>query len=101
MNSLWFRIIIGLFTAYIAFNSDFAMANKPKSDFGVHAKVAAVYVHAAIKAGREVYSKDVVAHLGMTASLQATESWEQDDILLLPAQFFRYQPSFPTEGGLE
>ena len=50
------------------------------------AKVAD-YIHAVIEADRTVYSEYIVERLGETISLRATENWEKDNTLLLPAQF--------------
>ncbi len=49
--------------------------------------LAADYIHAVIEADRTVYSEYIVERLGETISLRATENWEKDNTLLLPAQF--------------
>lgn len=50
------------------------------------AKVAD-YIHAVIEADRTIYSEYIVERLRETISLRATENWEKDNTLLLPAQF--------------
>ena len=49
--------------------------------------VAADYIHAVIEADRTIYSEFIVERLAQAANLPATETWEQDNTLLLPAQF--------------
>ena len=54
---------------------------------GIPAKVAAEFIHAVIEAGRTTYSKKVVEHLTRQDVINASENWEQENTLLLPAQF--------------
>ena len=54
---------------------------------GIPAKVAAEFIHAVIEAGRTTYSKKVVEHLSRQDAIAASENWEQENTLLLPAQF--------------
>ncbi|QPJ63459.1 MAG: DUF3365 domain-containing protein [Candidatus Nitronauta litoralis] len=49
--------------------------------------VAADYIHAVIEADRTIYSEFIVERLTETVNLPATENWQQDNTLLLPAQF--------------
>ncbi len=49
--------------------------------------VAADYIHAVIEADRTIYSEFIVERLAQAANLPATETWKQDNTLLLPAQF--------------
>ena len=61
----------------------FAEANRS----GVPARVAADYIHAVIEAGRTIYSEVVVERMGVTIDLKATEHWDKENTLPLPAQF--------------
>jgi hypothetical protein len=45
------------------------------------------YIHAVIEAGRTIYSEVIVERLGFTIGLKATENWQQENTLPLPAQF--------------
>ncbi len=54
---------------------------------GIPARVAAEYIHSVIEAGRTIYSEVIVERMGVTIDLKATEHWEKEDTLLLPAQF--------------
>jgi hypothetical protein len=64
------------------------------------AKDAADYIYATVNAGRAFYTKEVVQRLGKTKSLKATESWEKDNTLLLPAQFLSLSAQEASEYGI-
>ena len=54
---------------------------------GIPASLAADFIHSVIEAGRTTYSKKVVEHLTRQDAIAASENWEQENTLLLPAQF--------------
>ncbi len=54
---------------------------------GIPASLAADFIHSVIEAGRTTYSKKVVEHLTRQDAITASENWEQENALLLPAQF--------------
>jgi hypothetical protein len=56
-------------------------------DRGIPAALAADLIHSVIEAGRTTYSKQVVEHLARQNTLTASENWEQEKTLPLPAQF--------------
>jgi hypothetical protein len=58
-----------------------------KNHAGISAQSAANYIHAVIEAGRTIYSEVIVERLGVTIDLKATENWEEQNTLPLPAQF--------------
>lgn len=50
-------------------------------------RVTADYIFSVIEADRTIYSEYIVQRLNETINLPATETWKEDDTLLLPAQF--------------
>ncbi len=54
---------------------------------GIPARVAADYIHSVIEAGRTIYSEVIVERMGVTIDLKATEHWDKENTLPLPAQF--------------
>jgi len=101
MNSLCFRIvIISFLLTYMPSNQDFTFADETKPSLGMHAKLATDYLHAVIKAGRSTYSKQIVDRLDRTISLKATENWENEDSLLLPAQFLSLSSKLSNKRGV-
>ncbi len=59
----------------------------PPQTFSIPAKTAADYIHSVIEANRTIYSEVIVERLGVTIDLPATENWEKENTLPLPAQF--------------
>lgn len=101
MNIISFRIIfIGLFFIFAPFNQNPAFSGEAEKSPGVPVKLAADYVHAVIEAGRRVYSENVVDRLDKTSSLKATENWEDEDTLLLPAQFLAHSSKLSNKRGV-
>ncbi len=62
------------------------------------AKVAA-YVYAVIKADRTVYTTEIVNRLQANGVLVASEHWEQEHALMLPAQFLHHSSKLVAESG--
>ncbi|QPJ66322.1 MAG: DUF3365 domain-containing protein [Candidatus Nitrohelix vancouverensis] len=54
---------------------------------GVLPAVTAEYIHSIIEANRTIYTEVIVERLGAAIALPATENWEKDNALMLPAQF--------------
>lgn len=67
---------------------------------GIPARLAADYVHSVIEAGRKVYSEYIVDRLGKKIKLKATENWERDNTLLLPAQFLLASSQISNKSGV-
>lgn len=65
-----------------------AMAAKPvPPPSGVPPELVADYVHAVIEADRAVYTRHVVDRLQAKGVVMASEHWDVQNTLLLPAQF--------------
>ena len=67
---------------------------------GLSPRTATDYIHAVIQADRRVYSHDIVARLSKLGVIKATENWEQDNTLLLPAQFLLKSAELSNERGI-
>ncbi len=61
-------------------------------------KVAA-YVHAVVQADRTIYTSQVVNRMQEKRIVNASEHWEQDNALPLPAQFLQQSGRAVAEGG--
>jgi len=62
-------------------------ASESKNKNGISPASAADYIHSVIEAGRTIYAEVIVERLGVTIDLKATENWEEEHTLPLPAQF--------------
>jgi hypothetical protein len=61
-------------------------------------KVAA-YLYAVIKADRTVYTTEIVNRLQEKGVTTASEHWEQENALMLPAQFLQHAGKLAAESG--
>ena len=75
-------------------------ADSPREPRGLSPRAAADYVHAVIEADRRIYSHDIVARLSKKGLLKATENWEEENTLLLPAQFLLKSAEISNEKGI-
>jgi len=89
MKSFAFRI--ALFFLLIPFPAQ-------SQEQGIPARLAADFIHAVVEAGRTTYSKQVVEHL--QNSLIASENWEQEKTLPLPAQFLSMSSQISNARGI-
>ncbi len=67
---------------------------------GIPAAQAADFIHSVIEAGRSTYSEKVVEHLSRQKILTASENWEQDNSLLLPAEFLSISSKISNSRGI-
>jgi Protein of unknown function (DUF3365) len=57
------------------------------------------YVHAVLEADRMIYTTQIVNRMQEKGIVAATEHWEQDSTLLLPAQFLQHSGRLVAESG--
>lgn len=57
------------------------------------------YVHAILEADRTIYTTHIVNRMQEKGIVAATEHWEQDSTLLLPAQFLQHSGRLVAESG--
>ena len=89
-------------TVIVFFNGNRKEANAQNipDRSGIPAKLAADYIHSVIEAGRKVYSYHIVDRLGKKIDLKATEDWETNNTLLLPAQFLLTSSQMSNRRGV-
>lgn len=66
---------------------------------GIPPERVAAYVYAVIKADRTVYTTDIVNRLQEKGVTTASEHWEQENALMLPAQFLHRSGKLAAESG--
>ncbi len=66
---------------------------------GISPEKVADYVHAIIQADRTIYTTLVVTRMQEKHIVNATEHWEQDNALPLPAQFLQHSGKIVAESG--
>ncbi len=75
-----------------------AKEERPGSS-GIPPEKVAAYVYAVVKADRTVYTKEIVNRLQEKGVTTASEHWEQEGTLMLPAQFLQHSGKLAAEGG--
>jgi cytochrome c553 len=73
---------------------------KPSDQFLFPPEVVADYVHSILESNRAVYAKHVVNRLENRGIISASEHWEQDNTLMLPAQFLMNTSRLIQKNGL-
>jgi Protein of unknown function (DUF3365) len=73
---------------------------KPSEQFLFPPEVVADYVHSIMESNRAVYTKHIVDRLESREILSASEHWEQNHALMLPAQFLMNTSRLIREQGL-
>lgn len=66
---------------------------------GIPPDKVADYIHAILEANRTIYTTSIVNRLQEKGLLSATEHWEQDNTLPLPAQFLQHTGRIVAESG--
>jgi hypothetical protein len=66
---------------------------------GIPPEKAAAYIYAVIKADRTLYTTDIVNRLQAKGVITASEHWEQENALMLPAQFLQHSGKLVAENG--
>jgi hypothetical protein len=75
------------------------LAKEPPILPGISPEKVADYVHAIIQADRTIYTTLVVTRMQEKHIVNATEHWEQDNALPLPAQFLQHSGKIVAESG--
>jgi hypothetical protein len=66
---------------------------------GISAEVITDYMYRILKSERAVYGKYVVQRLSESNVIHASENWERDNALPLPAQMFRMTAEMSSQDG--
>ena len=99
-----FRVTFG--AATIAFilgglwgGASLPSAKEPPSIGSISPERVADYVHAVLEADRTIYTTHIVNRMQEKGIVTATEHWEQDNALPLPAQFLQHSGRLVAESG--
>ncbi|MFO0775771.1 MAG: DUF3365 domain-containing protein [Nitrospiraceae bacterium] len=89
-------VVVLLVTAVVA---GAALAKDPPLPTSLAPERVADYLHAVIEADRSLYTSQVVTRMQERGIVKATEHWEQDGTLPLPAQFLQHAGQLVAEQG--
>lgn len=79
--------------------ASFLLAQEALGADGIPPDKVADYIHAILDANRTVYTTSIVNRLQEKGLLSATEHWEQDNTLPLPAQLLQHTGRIVAESG--
>lgn len=74
-------------------------AKEPPAPIGISPDKVADYVHAVLQADRTIYTTQIVTRMQEKHIVKATEHWEQDNGIPLPAQFLQHSGRLVAESG--
>lgn len=74
-------------------------AKERAASAGIPPEKAAAYIYAVIKADRMLYTTEIVNRLQGKGVLTASEHWELENTLMLPAQFLQHSGKLAAENG--
>ncbi|OQW31510.1 MAG: hypothetical protein A4E19_07810 [Nitrospira sp. SG-bin1] len=77
----------------------FLSAKESPTAVGISPDRVADYVHAVLEADRSIYTTHIVNRMQEKGIVAATEHWEQDNALPLPAQFLQHSGQLVAESG--
>jgi len=75
-----------------------AEKERPRSP-GIPPEKVAAYIYDVIKADRTLYTTEIVNRLQAKGVTTASEHWEQEHTLMLPAQFLQHSGKLAAENG--
>ena len=80
--------------------TSYASSPKERSgSSGIPPEKAAAYIYAVIKADRTLYTTEIVNRLQAKGVTTASEHWELENALMLPAQFLQHSGKLAAENG--
>lgn len=90
---------VALIVSVLANGSQALWAKDSPAPTGISPEKVADYVHAILQADRTIYTTQIVMRMQDKSIVRATEHWEQDNALPLPAQFLQQSGRIVAESG--
>jgi hypothetical protein len=102
MDSLRFTgraATVAFFVGWVWSGAAFPLTKDIPGSSGIAPEKVADYVHAILEAHRTIYTTHVVNRMQDKGIVSATERWEQDNALPLPAQLLQQSGRLAAESG--
>jgi len=90
---------LALLIGWLWNNASLPFAKESLGTNGIPPEKVADYVHAVLEADRTIYTTSIVDRMQEKGIVAATEHWEQDNALPLPAQFLQHSGRLVAESG--
>lgn len=92
-------IAIALLIGWLWAGASVPFAKDAPGTAGIPPEKVADYLHAVLEADRTIYTTYIVNRMQGKGIVSATEHWEQDNALPLPAQFLQHSGRIVAESG--
>ena len=92
-------IAIALLIGWLWTGASVPFAKDAPGTAGIPPEKVADYLHAVLEADRTIYTTYIVNRMQGKGIVSATEHWEQDNALPLPAQFLQHSGRIVAESG--
>ncbi len=99
IRSTFGTTVVIIFTGWFCAGASVSFAKDSSDTVGIPPEKVADYVHAVIEADRTIYTTTIVNRMQRKGVVSATEHWEQDNALPLPAQFLQHSGRIVAESG--
>ena len=93
-------LLLSLLALLLFFYPVFSSSENSPRRNAVPVRLATDFIHSVIEANRTFYSQHIVERLGNSIALKATENWEKENTLPLPAQFLILSSQISNSRGI-
>jgi len=99
VNVALYAVALSVLICWLWSGSSVLSAKERSGSSGIPPEKAAAYVYAVIKADRTLYTTEIVNRLQAKGVTTASEHWELENALMLPAQFLQHSGKLAAEDG--
>ena len=99
VNVALYAVALSVLICWLWSGSSVLSAKERSGSSGIPPEKAAAYVYAVIKADRTLYTTEIVNRLQAKGVTTASEHWELENALMLPAQFLQHSGKLAAENG--
>ena len=99
VNAALFATALTILISGLGWEPSFLSAKERAASPGIPPEKAAAYIYAVIKADRTLYTTEIVNRLQAKGVTTASEHWELENTLMLPAQFLQHSGKLAAESG--
>ena len=99
VNVALFATALTILISGLGWGPSVLFAKERTTSPGIPPEKAAAYIYAVIKADRTLYTTEIVNRLQAKGITTASEHWELENTLMLPAQFLQHSGKLAAESG--
>jgi hypothetical protein len=99
VNVALYTVALSVLICWLWSGSSVLTAKERSESSGIPPEKATAFVYAVIKADRKLYTTEIVNRLRTIGVANASEHWELEKTLMLPAQFLQHSGKLAAEDG--